>query len=169
MKWLILWAILPISLCFSLEHTDSQSGLRLEIPDTFHLSDQENYMDHWWYIFTDPKGTEIIVEIEAFQTSKPLSEHTERTFVHTYEQNEHMEFEGLEFNTFQIGDLDVCKCSLRMLAIADKYREPLYLCDYLFVHDHFGFTISVLKVEDGTNTEEMMKAVLDSIRFTPKI
>lgn len=167
MKWLFFWVVLSFSLCFSLEHIDSKSGLKLEIPEHFLLSDQENYEDHWWYIFTDDKGTELIIEIEKFQTSKLLSEHSERAYANSYEQNEHMEFEGLEFTTFEIGDLDICKCSLRMLAIADKYREPLYLCDYLFVKDHFGFTISLLKVEDETNVDEMMQTILNSIRFEP--
>lgn len=167
MKWLAFWIIFPCSFCFSLEHIDSKSGLRLEIPDYFHLSDKENYEGHWWYIFTDAKQTELIVEIEEFQTCKLLSEHSERAYANSYEQTEHMEFEGLEFTTFQIKDLDICKCSLRMLAIAEKYREPLYLCDYLFVKDNFGFTISLLKVEDETIVEEMMESILDSIRFEP--
>lgn len=166
MKWLCAF-LLSISFCYSSSFSDPCTGMSLEIPDSFQFSDQDQYKEKesWWYIFNNAKGDEIVIEIEKFDQAKPLEEHIQHS-TSTYEQNEQIRLEELEFKTFCIHGLDICQCSLRMFAVADTYRKPLYLCDYLFVKDQFGFTISLLKVEDEEDPEEMMQMLLHSIQFT---
>lgn len=166
MKWLFFFLV-PFTFCFAFPYEDPTSGLKLEMPDSFQLSETDQNGDQWWYKFTDAKGSEIIIEIEEFDKRKPLSEHSKRSRAGNYGEDERMRLEELDFDIFEIGELEICKCSLRMIAFTDICRQPLYLCDYLFVRDHFGFTISLLQYDDDeSDSDIMMQTLLHSIQFS---
>jgi len=163
-RWLFFFC-LPFSFCFGFSFTDPYSGLNLDIPDAFSFTEKDQCGDFWWYQFRDELGNKLTIEVEEYEFHKTHYEHFHKALTNGAGEKEEMVLEGFEFKGFKIGDLEIAKCQLRILAIADMYREPLCLCDYLFVKEHYGFTISLMKVEDGSDINGMMQPLLESIHF----
>ena len=163
-KWLFLF-LLPFSICFSWSFIDSNSGLRLDIPEIFSFSEKDHSDDLWWYEFKDENGNSLIIEVEKYDQNKSHCEHFHRSLTKGTDEKEQMICEGLEFKHFRIGQLEISKCQLRILAIAEMYRKPLCFCDYLFVKDQFGFTISLTTEEGNLDNDALMQPLLESISF----
>jgi hypothetical protein len=150
------------ALFFLLSFFDPGSGLHLEIPDKFYLIEEEPS----YYTYKDLRGTQLTLEIEENDEEMSHYEHFHQALTKGADEKEQMICGGLEFKSFSIGPLIVTKCGLKILAMAEKYCEPLYLCDYLFVNGHHTFTLSVEKPDDGTNPDDWAMPLLESITFT---
>jgi len=165
MKKLLVSLFLPI-LCFSAQFDDQITGLKFEIPQGFELNEEESGVDEaegsWWYVFEDDEENLITVDIDQYDHLKSLPEHFHRSL--TEDEREGLIYEGMEFKNIECGGRLYTKCKLRVLAIFDQFTQPLYVCDYLFVDQNFGFTISLMKKEDE-ETDEMMLSLIESIRF----
>jgi len=173
MKYSIFVLFLLIDLvCQAASFTDPFSGMTLEIPSDFEFNEEESKMDQldntWWYAFIDCNQNVLTIEIEKYENNKTLPEFFHHSMTNE-EENVQIIFEGFEFKNQMIGGIEFTKSKLRLLAISDQYIEPLYLCDYLFVNDQYGFTISLMQKNDDTSdnasTDAMMQKLLESIRF----
>ncbi|MDN3505726.1 MAG: hypothetical protein P0S96_00655 [Simkaniaceae bacterium] len=152
-------------LFFLFSFFDPCSGLQLEVPDRFEPMAECVYDDHCWYSYEDGEGNELSIEIEENDCKKTHAEHFHQALINGADEKEEMTCTGLKFECFCVGPLEISKCQLRILAIAEMYRHPLYFCDYLFVKDHYSFTISLTKVDDGK--EDGLLPMLESISFNP--
>jgi|GEM_PF-2599702 len=155
-----MWALF-----FLFSFFDPCSGLELEVPEAFHHVSEDAYEDHCWYTYEDSKGNELIIEIEENEYQKSHSEHFHHTLTKGTDEKEQMIYKSLEFKSFFLGPLEISKCQIRILAIAETYRQPLCLCDYLFVKDHYSYTISLIKEDDGVDSDVLMWPLLESISF----
>jgi len=171
-----LFSILLIFICtygFAERFTDSQTSLSFEIPSGFEFNAEESAVDEvngkFWYLFSDTKHNILTIEIEEYDHVKSLSEHFHYNLTDDEDSKEGVVFEGLDFRNSTINGIEFTKCKLRLLAVSDLLIEPIYMCDYLFVKDHFGFTISLMEREDqdhtNKGTEKMMLELLNSIQF----
>lgn len=152
-------------LFFLFSFFDPCSGLQLEVPDHFESVSECVNEDHCWYSYEDTEGNELTIEIEENDRQKTHAEHFHHALINGADEKEEMICTGLKFETFFVGPLEISKCQLRILAIAEMYRQPLYFCDYLFVKDHYSFTISLTKVDDGMDNDDLMLPMLQSISF----
>ena len=172
-KWLVAF-FLPVSL-FCEPFTDPFSGLSLEIPENYRCLEEESNpktenITSWWYAFSDPNQSMIMIEIDEYDHTKSLPE-----FFHHHltsdenEDNDKIVYEGLEFKNFKLNEMNFTKCKVRAFAKSEKAFEPLYICDYLFVNDCYGFSIGLMKKDDtilqDADLDEMMLNILKSIHF----
>ncbi|NGX37115.1 MAG: hypothetical protein K1000chlam2_00267 [Chlamydiae bacterium] len=177
-NWILVFFLSLVATATAMPFTDSFSGMSLEIPPEFELSivESKSKMDAldiaWWYSFSDENRNLITIEIEEYDHSQSLPEFFHRSM--TCENNEEVDrviCEGLEFKNQWIGDIEFTKCQLRILGISDQLIEPLCLYDYLFVKGEYGFTISLMKRDEGEamreETDAMMQTLLKSISFHP--
>jgi len=161
------------SLSFSATFSEPYTGLMLEIPDAFQPCEDSTYVSScpYWYAFIDSEQNLLTIEIEEYDKQQTLSEHFHRAMTETdllIEKS--LVCEDLEFCNKRIGDTDFTKLKVRMLALTETGVTALCLCDYLFVHDHFGITISLIEREVDSNTdsetEKWMTEMLESIQFS---
>jgi hypothetical protein len=140
--------------------------------------ESERYLEEnapsWWYEFRGGNDNTLTIEIEAYSEKPSLPEHFHHTLTLSDDEEEDegnaIVFEGLEFKKLSVGGIEFTKCKLRLLAVGeDRLIEPLMLCDYLFVNDQYGFTISWMqRNENGASMETLMKQLLSSIHFPKK-
>ena len=75
----------------------------------------------------------------------------------------------LEFRQVEVNGRAYTKCQVRALAIENETIEPVYICDYLFVKDQYGFSISLLKKDDAElhqkELETFMANILEYVHF----
>lgn len=155
--------------CFGAPFTDPYTGLSFEIPQGFTLDEEGSKLDQfdntWWYEFEDSKKNVLSVEVEEYHYHTPFPEYFHKIFSEEDEENEKLIFEGLEFKNLTIGEIEFTKCKLRLLVTSEQFTEPLCFYSYLFVKDHFGFSINLMKKEDDEDPELMMNPLLQSIHF----
>ena len=144
----------------------------LDIPDIFEPCEDSTYISScpYWYAFVDSEGNILTIEIEEYNDLQTLSGHFHKTMTEADRLIEKsLICEDLEFYNLMIGEIEFTKLKLRMLALTETGTTALFFCDYLFVHDHFGITISLTKTEVGSQSapeaEEMMTQMLQSIQF----
>jgi len=175
MKWVIFFLFSCAGL-WGYNFTDPHTGMCVEIPSQFRLNEEESKMDRendiWWYEFTDVDQSILTIEIEEYDHNKSLCEYFHHTLTDDddeEENHERMIFEGLEFKNFYLNGITFTKCKVSLLAISDEITEPLYICDYLFVRDHYGFSVGLMKKDDGVKhhdqLEDFMQTILQSIHF----
>jgi len=172
MKKLLVFLFLT-TFCFSQQFSDTITGFTFEIPSAFELDEEESGVDEldgsWWYVFSDSDQGNLTVEIDQNDHPKTLPEHFHQSMTKDDEELEGLLYEQMEFKNVSCGEFEFTKCKLRILSHSLHLFEPLFVCDYLFVKDHFGFTISLIKKENekvsNEESEAMMLSLLQSIRF----
>jgi len=166
MKKLIAFLFLPL-LCYAAQFDDQTTGLTFEIPPGFELNEKESGVDEtegsWWYVFHNGEEGILTLEIDQYDHLKSLPEHFHLALTEDEAELEGVVFEGMEFKNIECAGREFTKCKLRILAIFDEYIEPLYVYDYLFVDQNFGFSISLMKKEEESET--MILSLLESINF----
>jgi len=174
MKHRILALFIILAPSFAIAFQDSYSEMELDIPPGFVLDLEECKLDNaeeiWWYVFTDSNGSRLTIEIEEHNHMPSLPEHFHRSLTQENDEEEDQErmiFEELEFKNLTINEHEFAKCKVRALIVSDGAFEPLYICDYLFVHGHYGFSIGLLKKDDGDEEplNILMHTMLESIHF----
>lgn len=174
MKKLLAFLLFSLSsTCFAAPFSDPTTGLFFEIPEGFDLNEEESGVDEvsasWWYVFSDSSQGTLVVEIDQYDHLKSLPEHFHLALTKDDDELDGVISEGMEFKNFDCGGMEFTKCKLRILAISHQLFEPLFVCDYLFVKDHFGFSISLMKKENeivsNEESEAMLLTLLQSINF----
>lgn len=161
----LLFTLLLSSYCFATPFSDPTTGLNFEIPQGFELNEEESGVDEvsasWWYVFSDTDQGTLVVEIDQYDHLKSLPEHFHLALTKDEDELDGVIFEGMEFRNVDCNGMEFTKCKLLF--------EPLYVCDYLFVKDHFGFSVSLMKKENEIVTNEESEAMLfdllQSIQF----
>lgn len=160
------------SLVFAAPFTEPNTGMTLEIPDTFFSCEDFSYTSScpYWYTFADAEGSILSIEIDEYEHSQTLSEHFHKTMTDSdFLEEKSLVCEQIEFRNLQLEALDLTKLKVRLLALTEEGADPLYFCDYLFVKEQFGITIGITKKEVGpdcdADTEQMMLEILKSITF----
>ena len=171
--------------------SDQNSGISFDIPEGFKLDDEECMLDRehslWSYTFVNRSGDQFSVEIEAYDHVLTLIEVHDHmltlfellhiTLTDEYagleEEDKNFLLDFFQFRNLNINDLQGTFCKIRILAVDGEEMGPVYLCDYLFVRDNYGFTFSLLK-EGDENTkfdeiENLLRKVLQSVEFTKKM
>ncbi len=172
-KFLVILLFSLSSTCFSTPFSDPTTGLNFEIPQGFALDEEVSGVDEvsgsWWYVFTDTDQGTLVLEIDQYDHLKSLPEHFHLALTKDEDELDGVIFEGMDFRNIDCNGMEFTKCKLRILAASHQFFEPLYVCDYLFVKDHFGFSISLMKKESGIVTNEesdaMLLDLLQSITF----
>ena len=173
-KILCVWLLSLTIYCSAQSFTDPTTGMTFEVPQGFELHEEESGGDpqggNWWYLFLDSNENTLTIEIDEYDHQKSLSEHFHYALTkEDVDELQEVVYEGMEFKNIEANGIEFTKCKLRILAHSLHFAEPLFFCDYLFVKDHFGLSISLVKKEDGLSandeTDEMMLHLIESIHF----
>lgn len=170
-----LFYFLPLAL-FAESHTftDRYSSMSWSVPEGYFFCEERSQCDpeegSWWYQFLDEHQSILTIEIEKYERSKDLTKH----FHHPLkDDDEKIVFEGLEFQHFQVGSIEMSKCKVRALIAGDIHSDPLYICDYFFVRNGYGVSIGLMKKDDelydDQKTERLMLDLLHSIQFVTQL
>jgi len=155
---------------FASPFIDPHTNMTLEVPEGFVLNEEESKFDQddgiWWYEFSAPNESVLVVEVERYSEYKDLTDHFHRALT---DEDEKIIFEGLEFKHLHVNGLEVSKCKVRALVLSETNSEPLYIYDYFFVYDGYGISVGLMKKDselyDDAKVTTLMKTLLHSISF----
>lgn len=163
-KFLVVLLFSLSSFCFAAPFSDPTTGLNFEVPPGFELDEEVSGVDEvsgsWWYVFADTNQGTLVLEIDQYDHLKSLPEHFHLSLTKDEDEFNGVIYEGMDFRNVDCNGMEFTRFKLRILAASHQLFEPLYVCDYLFVKDHFGFSISLMKKENEIVTNEESEAML---------
>lgn len=162
---------LLFTVCFPLYSTpfiDPMSQLHLDIPSSFQLNEEDSQEQPekdkcWWYEFSHTNQSVLTIEIDQEDPDQFVNN---RLLQERPEEKEDIICDALEFKDLTIEGIEMTKC--KILAHMDS-NESLYICDYLFIQNECGFSISLMKKSDApfndAELDALILTILQSIRF----
>ena len=170
---LAVFSLMLTSLLPAFSFLEPYTGMHIEIPDAYKPSEDSTYTSScpYWYSFIDSNGNVLTIEIEEYMYEQTLSGHFHKTMTEAdFLAEQSVVCEDLQFQNISLGGIDFTKLMVRLLANTEVGPTSIFFCDYLFVYNHFGITISMTKHEAGPDsaakTEQEMLKMLESLAFS---